>query len=50
MNTNQEEFDEEICEIASSVKKEFKIEVDSQKVITEFCNLLEEKLRKRIEF
>ena len=50
INTNQEKFKEEISEIASSVKKEFGIEVDTKKVITEFCNLLEEKLRKRIEF
>lgn len=45
MNTNQKNFDEEISEIASSVKREFGIEVDSKKVITEFCNLLEEKIR-----
>lgn len=50
MNTNQEKFDEEISDIASSIKKEFSIEVDTKKVITEFCNLFESKIMKRIEF
>lgn len=50
MNINQEKFDKEISEIASSVKREFGVEVDTKKVITEFCNLLEERLRRRIEF
>ncbi len=50
MNTNQERFDEEITGIASSIKKEFNIEVDTKEVITEFCNLFEERIMKRIEF
>lgn len=50
MNTNQEKFDEKISEIASSVKREFNIEVDTKKVIAEFCNLFENKLLKRIKF
>lgn len=49
MNTNQEEFAEEINHIASSIKKEFNIEVDNQKVISQFCNRLERKLEKRIQ-
>lgn len=50
MNTNQEKFDEEISDVASSIKKEFNIEVDKEKVITEFCNLFEDRIMKRIEF
>ena len=41
INTNQEMFAKEICELATSIKKEFKIDVDNQKVIAEFCNRLE---------
>lgn len=47
INTNQEKFEKEISEIASSVKKEFNIEIDNQKVIAEFCNLFENKLIER---
>lgn len=47
MNTNQERFEKKISEMASSIKKEFKIEIDNEKVITEFCNLFENKLIKR---
>ncbi len=45
INTNQEQFPPEISEIASSIKNEFGIDVDGKKVITEFCNLLEKKIR-----
>ena len=38
INTNQESFKEEITKIATSIKKEFQIDVDREKVITEFCN------------
>lgn len=48
MNTGQEKFDEEIRNIATSIKNEFNIEVDNKKVITEFCNLFENKIIKRI--
>lgn len=48
MNIHQEKFDEEIKDIASSIKNEFNIEVDREDVITEFCNLFENKLKKRI--
>lgn len=47
MNTNQKAFNEEISGIASSIKKEFDIEIDNKKIITEFCNLFESKLIKR---
>lgn len=45
INTNQEQFPPEISEIASSIKNEFGIDVDGKKVITEFCNLLEKKIK-----
>lgn len=48
INTNQEIFDEEIRDIASSIKKEFNIEVNTQKVMTEFCNLFETKMIHRL--
>ena len=47
INTNQEKFDFEISDLASSIKKEFNIEIDNLKVITEFCNLFENKIIKR---
>lgn len=48
INTNQRNFPSEIKNIASSIKNEFGIKVDNQKVISEFCNRFEEKLSKRI--
>lgn len=42
INTNQENFHEEIRQIATSIKREFGITVDRKKVITEFCNLWED--------
>ena len=49
INTNQQKFNEEIQNIASSIKNEFNVEVDTMKFISEFCNLFEEKLFKRIK-
>ena len=43
----KENFHEEIRKLASSIKKEFAIEVDRNKVIAEFCNLFEEKMKQR---
>ncbi len=48
INTNQMVFNENIKDIASSIKKEFGINVDSKKIIAEFCNEYEEKIIKRI--
>ncbi len=48
INTNQEEFVGEIKDSASSIKKEFGITIDNEKIITQFCNQFEKKLRKRI--
>lgn len=48
INTNQEIFNKDIEKIASSIRKEFGILVDSKKIISEFCNEFEEKIMKRI--
>ena len=47
LNTNQEKFNKQIEKVASSIKNEFGIKVDTFKFITEFCNLFEKKLTKR---
>ena len=47
INANQQKFNEEIQDIATSIKNEFNVEVDRIKFISEFCNLFEEKLLKR---
>ena len=48
INTSQEVFNEDIQNIATSIKNEFGIEIDSEELITEFCNCFEEKILKRI--
>ena len=48
INTGKEEFSDDIKEIATSIKREFGIDVDREYVILEFCNRFEEKLEKRI--
>lgn len=48
INTNQEVFDKEISNIATSIKREFEIEVERKQVIAEFCNLFEDRLMSRI--
>ena len=47
VNTNGQDFNKEIKDIASSIKNEFNIEVDNQKVVSEFCNLFEEEIIRR---
>lgn len=47
MNTSQMNFPEEIKNIATSIKKEFGIEVDRTKVIANFCQQFEETIRRR---
>lgn len=49
MNTNKEKFSEDIIDIATSIKKEFGIEVDRNKVIAEFCNRFEEIVNKVLD-
>ncbi len=46
INTNQEKFTKEIEEIASSIKKEFGIQVENMEVINKFCELFEAKIIK----
>ncbi len=48
VNTNKNYFSEDIVNIASSIKKEFGIDVNNDDVINEFCNLFEKKIIKRI--
>ena len=48
INTNQINFPSEIKDIATSIKKEFDIEVDNLKIVSEFCNEFESRLEKRI--
>ncbi len=48
MNTRQKQFQEEVRETATSIQKEFGIEIDRNEVIKEFCNQMENKLRKRM--
>lgn len=47
INTNSQNFNIEIENIATSIKNEFNIEIDNFKIVTEFCNLFEEKIAKR---
>ena len=49
INTNKEKFTEDIKDIATSIKKEFSIEVDREEFITEFCNRFEDKILERIK-
>ncbi len=49
MNTNKEKFSEDIIDIATSIKKEFGIKVDRNKVISEFCNRFEEIVNKILD-
>lgn len=48
INTLQERFNDDIKEVASSIKNEFGIEVDRDKLISDFCNEFEKKIIKRI--
>ena len=41
INTNKTKFNNEIKNIATSIKNEFNIEVDNFDFITEFCNRFE---------
>lgn len=49
INTSQTKFIEELDGIASSIKNEFDVEIDVEKVITEFCNCFEKAFLERIE-
>lgn len=47
INTMQQVFTEEIKNIASSIKNEFNVEIDSKEFIAEFCNEFEKELKNR---
>ena len=47
LNTMQTTFSKDIENIATSIKKEFNINVDRIKIITQFCNLFEKKMIER---
>ncbi len=47
INTNKTPSTLELSKIASSIKQEFNIDVDNNKVIAEFCNLFEKELINR---
>ena len=42
-------FTDDIKDIATSIKKEFNIEIDSIEFISEFCNRFEKIIQKRSE-
>ena len=44
INTNQEKFANEIKQIATSIKKEFAIEIDTKDFIAKFCNEFEKEI------
>ena len=47
INTNSNVFNDEIKNIATSIKNEFNIEIDNKKVVSKFCNLFEKEIVKR---
>ena len=49
INTSQTKFNNELENIASSIKNEFNIDVDREKIITEFCNCFEKAILERIK-
>lgn len=49
INTNKEKFTDDIKDIATSIKKEFNINVNTEEFITEFCNSFENKLIERVK-
>lgn len=48
INTNKIFFTDDIKDLATSIKKEFDIDIDSLDFITEFCNIFEDKIIKDI--
>lgn len=49
INTSQTIFDESIKEIATSIKKEFGIDIDTKVFIETFCKKIEKEILERIE-
>lgn len=48
INTNKENFTPDIKDIATSIKKEFGVDINTQEFIVEFCNRFEKEIIKRI--
>ncbi len=48
INTSKKYFTEDIKDIATSIKKEFNVDVASEDFIAEFCNKFEKEILKRI--
>lgn len=48
INTEQKEFSEDISKIATSIKKEFNIDINTEEFIEEFCNEFEKEIVERI--
>lgn len=48
INTSKENFTDDIKEIATSIKKEFKIEIIPREYVAEFCNQFEKEILNKI--
>lgn len=49
INTSKQKFSDDIKDIATSIKKEFNIEIDPKEFISEFCNNFEKEIMKRMD-
>lgn len=49
INTSKRDFSDDIKNIATSIKKEFNINVDAKEFVTEFCNEFEKEIIRRKE-
>ncbi len=49
ININKKYFTNDIKDIATSIKNEFKVDIDREEVITEFCNIFEKEINRRIK-
>lgn len=49
INTEKENFSEDIKDIATSIKKEFNVDIAVKEFIAEFCNRFENEIIKRME-
>ena len=50
INTKKQHFSKDIENIATSIKKEFNIDINTEEFISEFCNRFEKELYERIEY
>ena len=50
INTKKQHFSKDIENIATSIKKEFNIDINTEEFISEFCNRFEKQLYERIEY